>query len=267
MIYYFSGTGNSYRVAEVLAEKLSTRLISMTSATFADKHVEDGEALGLVFPVYAWGMPKVVRDFIRKNSFRKSNSYIYVVLTCGDDVGRTDDLVRRAISQYGGRVSAVFSVRMRNTYVCLPGFDTDAPAIVEQKEGAFAQRLSHIADAVAERRIVTDHSEVSPGGMPWLKTYLLRPLFNSLLISPRRFHLSKQNLCVKCGKCIKACPLGNIKFSNRYHLVWSDNCTHCLRCYHVCPRHSIRYGAFTGSKGQVSIFPSLLAADKVLAER
>ncbi len=52
VIYYFSGTGNSMRAAEVIAEELDhTEIISMRM----DPHevsAENAEIIGFVFPVY-----------------------------------------------------------------------------------------------------------------------------------------------------------------------------------------------------------------------
>ena len=62
-IYYFSGTGNSLAIAQNIAEELGdTRLIPIPKA------VQNGldttaPQLGLVFPVYVWGLPRMVADF------------------------------------------------------------------------------------------------------------------------------------------------------------------------------------------------------------
>ena len=55
MIYYFSGTGNSLYVARHLADALGERLCPMTFPASTDDKV-----IGLVFPVYGWGIPNVV---------------------------------------------------------------------------------------------------------------------------------------------------------------------------------------------------------------
>lgn len=81
---------------------------------------------------------------------------------------------------------------------------------------------------------------------PFTKSYLLRPLFNAFLMSPKPFHATEA--CIGCKKCEKVCPVGNITVTDRP--VWGGNCTQCLACYHVCPVHAVEYGKMTGKKGQ-----------------
>lgn len=255
MIYCFSGTGNSLHAAHTLAGLLRERVIRITDETQPCPAWQGAdEALGLVFPVYGWGMPRVVEHFIARLPQAGSDGarYVYAVLTCGDDIGRTDRLLRKALWQRGWRLQAVFSLQMRNTYVCLPGFDIDAPQTVEQKDSQARLRLQHIARCVGARGSSTP-GDVMPGAFPWTKSYLLRPLFNRWLTSDRHFHCHAAR-CTGCGLCKRTCPLHNIALDPQAHTPrWQGRCTHCLGCYHCCPHHAIDYGFFSRHKGQVKI--------------
>ena len=55
MIYYFSGTGNSQWVAEQLALQTGD-VASDLIKTKGDLNCA-GLTIGLVFPIYAWGIP------------------------------------------------------------------------------------------------------------------------------------------------------------------------------------------------------------------
>lgn len=253
MIYYFSGTGNSRQIARQLSEKLGDELRRIGRDTTPHLPTTDSEAVGLVFPIYAWGMPRVVQNFINKmpQCPVDRNPYIYMVATCGDDIGRTDRLLRKALKEHGLNLAAAFSVQMRNTYVCLPGFDTDDAETVKQKEAQARISVQHITQIVSSRG-QSEPTDLTPGAMPWLKSYVLRPLFNALLISDKRFSADTK-LCTHCKRCIKVCPLGNVAFSTENIPQWRGHCTHCLACYHACPQHAIAYGKFTKGKGQVKI--------------
>jgi flavodoxin len=68
MIYYFSGTGNSKWVAGEIAKRTGDTAQSIPEL------IRDGPtavyvgadcSIGLVFPVYAWGVPELVERFCR----------------------------------------------------------------------------------------------------------------------------------------------------------------------------------------------------------
>lgn len=246
MIYCFSGTGNSRYVAGHIAQLTGEELADIGSS--APDIGPSTTILGLIFPVYGWHMPRIVEHFIRQIEHRDSlpkDIYTFAVLTCGDDIGHTHHLLRRALARRGLRLNAVFSVIMPNTYVSLPGFDIDPPVLQQEKMRQCVERISEISSIVRHKREVTD---VHPGAFAWLKTYVLGCLFRSFLMSDRRFRTTKG--CVGCRKCEAVCPARNIKADKQGHPVWQGHCTMCLACYHNCPTHSIEYGAFTKGKGQ-----------------
>ena len=75
MIYYFSGTGNSKWIAEQLALKTSDIAINLIDCS--DVLSMDSQTIGVVFPVYAWGVPEVVAEFVKK--LRGKPEFIFAV--------------------------------------------------------------------------------------------------------------------------------------------------------------------------------------------
>lgn len=49
-----------------------------------------------------------------------------------------------------------------------------------------------------------------------------------------------QNICNKCGKCIKACPNSAIKFENDLVFIDESLCLLCGYCHPACPEFGIR---------------------------
>ena len=260
MIFYFSGTGNTRWAARQLAKATGETLISITEALHNGKttyRLAEGERIGFCFPVHGWQPPQIVRRFIRQLSLQgKDNTHFcYALCTCGDDIGRTDVLLRRTLQKAGWGLHAVFSLRMRNTYVCLPGFDTDSAEVEQAKEKTWKTRLEEVIQVI-EHEGRSTAADLIPGALPGLKTYVLRPLFNRFLISPSRFRVDEAR-CKHCGACAQVCPLQNISLENADRLPhWGNHCTHCLACYHVCTAHAVNYGSFTRHKGQVKVLNS-----------
>ena len=255
VIYYFTGTGNSLRAAVRLADLL--RLPPPVAMAGGGGEVLSAAAADVekvfVFPVYAWGLPSPVADFIRQLPAPQSEeaARVRAVLTCGDDTGLTDRLLARALTRRGYQLAAAYAVRMRNTYVSLPGFDTDDTDTARRKEEQFGPRMAHIADALAKGKPAAK-GEALHGACAWAKSRVLRPLFGLFLTSPRRFRADAAR-CTRCGRCAKACPLHNVSLSPGGTPEWGGTCAHCLACYHACPRHAISDGPFTRGKGQVRV--------------
>ena len=99
MLLYFSGTGNSRWVADSLAKLLNERVYALLDVAARPSlfDLKAGEALGFVFPVYAWGPPVLVIDILAKLQAEEKPAYVYFVCTCGDDTGKTAAIFSRAV--------------------------------------------------------------------------------------------------------------------------------------------------------------------------
>lgn len=244
MIYYFSGTGNSLYVARHLADTLGERLCPMTMASSFPPQAAGEEPVGLVFPVYAWGIPNVVEAFAKVLP-TGAETFLYAVMTCGDDMGYTDKVLEKAL---GRQLDSAFSVLMPDVYVCLPGFDVDSKEECREKFQQEETKVKEIARCIKARKQVR---LLRRGPFPWLKTYVLRPLFNRFLVTDKYFHADASK-CISCGRCSKMCPVGNILIIDDLP-QWQSHCAGCLACYHACPYHAINFGRMTQHKGQYNL--------------
>ena len=233
----------------MLAKQLNDSIVPVMDVLRLKREyvIKEGEALGFVFPVYSWGPPEIVLRLVASLQLTTKPTYVYFICTCGDDTGKTADIFCEAIKARGWKCDAGFSVTMPNTYVCLPGFDVDSPEVQKRKIVAAAKRVLDLSSRIKARDKGFDCHE---GGVPRLKSYAIRPLFNKLLVDAKRFQVTGD--CISCGKCIRACPTRNIKWSDG-RPAWGDDCTMCLACYHHCPKHAIEYGSQTKNKGQYKV--------------
>ena len=273
MIYYFSGTGNSLHVARHLADALGENLcpiapLLLTRGGGANQQVPPRgdleEAIGLVFPVYAWGIPNVVEQFVRNYKAtllggRLKGGFLYAVMTCGDDMGYADKVLEKAL---GRKLDAAFSVLMPDVYVCLPGFDVDSPRECKEKYAREEAQVKETAACISARKQVR---QLKRGPFPLTKTYIIRPLFNRYLLTDKYFHVDASK-CISCGRCRKSCPVGNIilcptgeEHGEEGNEIphWQSHCSGCLACYHACPYHAINFGTMTQKKGQYNLLKQL----------
>lgn len=246
MIFYFSGTGNSAWVARQIAQGQQEELFAIGEemGNGREYKLKRGEKVGFVFPVYSWGPPAVVLRFIQ-SMHMECPEYLFFVCTCGDDTGFTAQIFVDAIRRKGWKCAAGYSVTMPNTYVSLPGFDIDEADVEERKVTNAAARVRFINEEL-QGRVQMKKFDCYEGAIPFIKTYLIRPLFHSFGMSAKPFHATEA--CTACRQCEKACPVHNIQVADKPS--WGSNCTQCLACYHVCPFHAVQYGKVTAKKGQ-----------------
>lgn len=252
MIYYFSGTHNSRYAALRLGSLTDQEVRFIPDTNPYQQKIEDfkDNSIGFVFPVYAWGVPPIVIDFIRKlpedltNYMMYNYTYAWCVATCGDETGMAVRMLEKELKERGIPLEGSWSLIMPNIYVLLPGFGTDPKEVENAKLKASVGRLEEIADIIRKRQYTED---VHIGPMAKLKTALIYPLFKRWGVNTKKWHYT--DACISCGRCAKACPVENITIKAG-HPEWGTNCTSCCACYHVCPTNSTQYGNITKGMGQ-----------------
>lgn len=247
MILYFSGCGNSRYVAQELTRLLDDRLFPILDPPLDESGalaLAEGERLGVVCPIYAWDVPRVVRDAVQRMRFAVEPSYCFLVCTCGDTVGAVDSHYSKLLQTKGLRLNSVFSFVMPETYINLPGFNLDTPESERRKIAAVRERLPQVAHRIAACEQVID---VKAGSMPAFKSGPVNNLFYSLLITDKKFRVD--SICIACGHCAEVCQLHNIKMHDG-RPQWLGHCTNCMACYHYCPKNAIHFGNITRGKGQ-----------------
>lgn len=237
MIYYFSGTGNSEWVARSLAELTHDSVTRITKETLQPLDVKKDETFGLVFPIYAWSLPKMVSDFL-KNISIECGAYCYAVCTCGAEAGYAMHLLRARMHMDG-----VWSLIMPDNYVV--AFKAEAEdAALEKVRNANAQ-LGGIAASINARE--SGCADVHVGKLAFLKTFVGGHLFRKYALSAKPFRSTYS--CTACGLCARVCPTGNIRIMDDMPF-WGDDCQQCMACIQRCPKRAIEYGRSTEKHGR-----------------
>jgi len=239
-IFYFSGTGNSLKVSRDLAAELGDANVISIPKVIGKEIDLSSQRIGIVYPVYMFGMPLIVSKFIKQLKAAKGK-YIFAVATCGGKAGNTLGQNAVELKSQGLVLAAGFIVKMPGNYTPLYG------AIpVDKQNKMFDMEKQRIKDIAA---IV----KANQGGKIEKDAPLLRGLLSLIyrLASSKIPLLDKDfwvnELCTSCGICAKVCPVNNIKLSDGKP-QWLRKCEQCFACLHWCPVEAIQYGKNTAGR-------------------
>lgn len=235
MILYFSGTGNSKYVAKRIADALGDALVNLNDRIKASdtSSVETGERVIIVTPTYAWRIPRVVRDWLRKTELRGAKQ-VWFVMTCGSEIGNAGSRIAALCADIGLDYQGALQVVMPENYVAMfyvPGAEESAQII------AAAQPSIDGGIACVQRGEPFPAPKV--GLLDRFKTGPVNTIFYRWFVKSGPFTVS--DACIGCGKCALSCPVNGIDIVER-RPHWNGACTHCMACICGCPVSAIEYG-------------------------
>ena len=231
VIYYFSGTGNSLKVAKDIAAKLpDCEVISVSTSTpkMPDKETE---RIGFVYPTYGGGIPHMMARFVCDLDFTnisKQNMYVFAVATHGAFAMNAVKDLPSLLRLKGFLLSYGATVPMPENYILMFNRPANAEKILKNSE-AYTRR---IADAVL-RKEKTKNKKAIP----------LFRLFHIIFMRNIRLTAKKYTVsdaCIGCGLCTRLCPAGNISIEQGKP-VFAEKCESCMACIQYCPVRAINH--------------------------
>ena len=189
----------------------------------------EAQAVVIVFPSYAYGLPLVVRRFVKKAVFK--TSYIASFVSYGSSPMGTLGSMRRILKKKGveklffGRIPAV------ENYLAL--FGAPKPAIIAHRVFLQKEATEEAGRAVIERRVNKVNTFVPFSSLVSLLFYW------GLKVFYKHYRLGKD--CNGCGICEKICPVFAIVMKDGQPL-FTEKCEHCQACVNLCPFRAIQFG-------------------------
>lgn len=242
MIFYFSATGNSAHAAKRIAASIGENAVSVTECLkkdFRNFIADKGESIGFVFPVYNFGLPITVIDFIDNLNIQTSGNYVFTLATYGGFSGGASKMIKDKLAEKGITVNAQYSVRMPDTWT--PAYDVSDKAKNEKINAAADKKIDKITKKISRRSTGNFDSRRLPFGDRFYGGY------ESLR---RTSSLSVESSCIGCGLCAKQCPVDAIEMQNGKPVRVKEKCAMCLGCLHKCPEFAIQRGGKTKEHGQ-----------------
>jgi len=230
-IFCFTSTGGSLYAAKTIMQKIDGKVLPMNENTA----ICDDNVIGFVFPVYFWGLPRIVARFVSNMQISNKNAYVFAVAVSGGPVFGVLGMLKKLLKQKG--IKLQYGARLISVSNYIPNYRSvnDGEKLRKRTD----ENILKIADAIKNKKTNRVHSFTVLNRLAY-KTY---PNENS----DRYFSIA--DTCTGCMICQKICPVKNIIIKSGKP-EFKHKCEHCLACLHNCPVHAIDWKHKTEGKQQ-----------------
>ncbi|GEM_PF-258087 len=248
-IAVFSATGNTYRCAVYLKEKLEAQgeQVSLFRIERGIEIPEEiPEVLVIAYPIHGFNAPYNVMNFVRNlPSFKgeqrgaegqkgENAPKVYFLKSSGEPLSlndRSSFAPARILAKKGYEIMGEFHYVMPYNMIF-----RHSDAMAAKMFAAAKKRMDKDSFAISKR----EKREMRSGaaskiacGVCKIERWGMR--FNG------RFFKVKKDKCVACMKCVKNCPVGNISYEDG-KFRFGGKCVGCMRCSFLCPTDAFRIG-------------------------
>lgn len=243
MILYFTGTGNSKFVADYLAEKLDDEVISLNNTIKSNEKLvcESEKPYIIIAPIYAWRLPEIVEETIKKAQIKGTKS-VYCIVTMGENSGNADKYIGKIISDKGMNFTGYIGVAMQNNYLFMEKMPDKK--VADNSLKYIIPKLDKIAAAIKNGESLKKDDKTA---LAAVMSCFVNKGFNKFMLKNQQ--LKADERCISCGKCEQLCPVNNIELTDNKP-IFKGNCCGCLACLHHCPKEAINVKNQTQDKGR-----------------
>lgn len=236
----FSGTGNTLKVSERLAEEL--RICGVETEIFSVRQgaelpqICDYDMLLIGYPVHAFNAPASVLKFL-KTLPRVDKMPAYIVRTSGEPLRLNDAsgiTPRRILKKRGYAVKGELSCVMPYNMIF-----RHSDQMAARMWRAAELRIKNAAPEIAAGRGKVEKVNI----FRRLVAFVLRIEHTAMPFIGRHFKSTKN--CVGCGICAGECPQGNIKMVDGKP-KFGKSCVGCVGCSFNCPKDAIKISLLNG---------------------
>jgi ferredoxin/flavodoxin len=238
IIFFFSGTGNSFDIALRMAEKLKSTTIVNIASIKKMPSLGNYKRIGFVFPVYGFTMPNIVAKFISQLP-QNTDAYYFSIVTLGGFELGAKYRIYEAFNKKGITINYITQIYMPENYILFSIVPGDS--LIKKHLRNSIKRIQKTSNEILDLRTLQPKKSI----FYHLVENISREETKKWPLMAKEFIVNDN--CIKCGKCIKICPVDNIKMLEG-KIMFEEHCECCLACMHSCQKAAINYGIKTVGK-------------------
>jgi flavodoxin/Pyruvate/2-oxoacid:ferredoxin oxidoreductase delta subunit len=235
VIFYFSGTGNTWWVADRIKKQLDARNINADTVSIdtvdakkANWWIKTADLVFFGWPVYFSYAPEPMKRFVDNLLPIEKGKHIHVFCTQAVFSGDGAWVLRKSFKEKGLIIDSAQHFIMPSNKKVYSG-DAGAAKAESIMEACGSQVDRYVEGLLIGKARIMGKNSFALGAMQ-------RAPFGMFSKSYKRMGVDKTK-CTRCGVCAQLCPSGNISMSD--YPEFADKCSHCLRCYAFCPVNAV----------------------------
>jgi len=257
VVYFWSGTGNSYRVSTWIGKTakengINTEVLSIDKSNPTEEIKGEHDFLiGIVFPTHGFTVPWHMLKFVWSLPNRRPTHAYCIATRAGLKFGpvfipgisgSATFIIALILMLKGYKVRGSMSVDMPSNWYSLHPIQSGErhEAIINRAEFKVGRFNNKILSNTKVRFTVNNLYEITWG--------ILLSLISVGYLLIGRLFLAKlffaNNNCDGCGVCASCCSVEAIKMWGKENPrpFWKYNCESCMRCAAFCPHNAIEAG-------------------------
>ncbi len=257
IIYFASGTGNTYRIAKTIDETANRKGVKtqtvLTTNGNPEKDIEDSAnfLLGIAMPTHGFTIPWYVMKFLLRLPRRKETHVFMIATRAGTKAGKKVWwglsasclwLTALILSLKGYKVRGFRGFDMPSNWMIVhPSYPAKTSEFIinysKEKASEFILKILS-----GKKNIITGMNIYD-----LVMGIALLPVSLGFLILGKVFMgklLFANNSCNSCAICADNCPVGAIIMRGKKDPkpYWKYNCENCMRCMSFCPQKAVEAG-------------------------
>ncbi len=250
---YFSGTGNSLRILETCRDVFISNghMVKISEIALNKPNLPNSDLLGFCFPVYAFGIPRICRKYLKALNKFVTPQKVFVLITAGDsdESGFAVKECERILRKKNCDIIYTRVIQMPINWITspVPPFPPSKAEALEIIRSGVEVATKSASELLAG--IKNYHRFNYPKRYTRFRFYKDYWLFKYVGLQNMWRTFKVYDSCNGCRTCARICPTRSIQMINKKP-VWTSTCEQCMRCVNFCPEEAIYQSMGGDTKGK-----------------